>query len=166
MFKKILLAFALAIPMFAAAQNVKIAVVDAQSIVPNLPSYKTAMTELEALDKKFKDEYNKFTTEAQKKYEEFQALPKDTPEAVVEARAKELEGYQQKLAEFQQSYAAEMDKQQKAKMEPIMNEVMSAIQAIGKEGGYTLIQDAGAVLYYGGSAENITTQVKTRLGIK
>ncbi len=168
MLKKLLVAVALVLPMLAAAQNIKIGVVDAQTIVPNLPAYQTAMTELEAIDKKYKDEYAKFMADAQKKYEEFEALQKDstTPQAVLERRAKELEDFQGRLQEFQKNYAEDMDKQQKAKMEPIMKQVMDAIQAVGKEGGYTLIQDAAAVLYYGGAAENITQQVKTRLGLK
>lgn len=166
MFKKFLLAIALVFPMMAAAQSLKIAVVDAQSIVPELPAYKTAMTELEAIDKKYKDEYNKYMAEGQKKYEEFQNLAADTPAAVRERRAKELDEFQQKLAEFQQSYQADMEKQQASRLQPIMNDVMTAIQAIGKEGNYTIIQETGAVLYYGAPAENITDKVKARLGIK
>ena len=159
MFKKILVAIAVVFPMLAAAQTIKIGVVDSQKIIPEMAAYKTAMTELEAMDKKYKDEYMKLTTEAQKKYEEFQALAADTPAAVKERRAKEL-------AEFEQMYNADMAKQRDAKIQPVMNEVMTAIQAVGKEGGFSLIQDAGAVLYYGGSAENITDLVKARLGVK
>ena len=166
MFKKILVAIAVVFPMLAAAQTIKIGVVDSQKIIPEMAAYKTAMTELEAMDKKYKDEYMKLTTEAQKKYEEFQALAADTPAAVKERRAKELDEFSQKLAEFEQMYNADMAKQRDAKIQPVMNEVMTAIQAVGKEGGYSLIQDAGAVLYYGGSAENITDLVKARLGVK
>ena len=146
MFKKILVAIAVVFPMLAAAQTIKIGVVDSQKIIPEMAAYKTAMTELEAMDKKYKDEYMKLTTEAQKKYEEFQALAADTPAAVKERRAKELDEFSQKLAEFEQMYNADMAKQRDAKIQPVMNEVMTAIQAVGKEGGFSLIQDAGAVL--------------------
>ena len=59
MFKKILVAIAVVFPMLAAAQTIKIGVVDSQKIIPEMAAYKTAMTELEAMDKKYKDEYMK-----------------------------------------------------------------------------------------------------------
>ena len=48
---------------------------------------------------------------------------------------------------------------------PVLLEVEQAVQALGKEQGYTMIFDAslGAILY-GMDSQDITAEVKTRLG--
>lgn len=168
MLKKILLAALVAIPMLASAQSIKIGVVDTQALMRDLPAYKEAQTKIEGIAKKYDDEYAALRTEAQKKLEEFQTLSQDknTPDAVKERRAKELDDFSQKLAEFEQMAQADLQKQQQEIMSPIIGNVQQAIQSIGKEGNYTMIQEIGALLYYGAPAEDITTQVKTRLGIK
>ncbi len=166
MFKKILVALALALPFIAGAQTIKIGLVDAQSLLQDLPSYKTASASVEAKAKKYDEEYQKLVKEAQAKLDEFQALPADTPDAVKERRAQELQTFDQKISEFQQMAQQDLQKAQNEALAPVYQEIQSAIQAIGKEGGYTIIQEKGAVLYFGSPAEDITPQVKTRLGIK
>lgn len=168
MIKKILFAIMVAIPMLASAQTIKIGVVDTQSVITDLPSYKEAQTKIEAVAKKYDDEYASLRAEALKKYEEFQTLSADTttPDAVKERRAKELDELSTKLSEFEQMAQADLQKQQQEIMGPVLTSVQSAIQSIGKEGGYTVIQEVGAFLYYGAPAEDITAAVKTRLGIK
>ena len=141
MLKKILLAALVLFPMLASAQSIKIGVVDTQKL----------MTDLRA--------------EAQKKLEEFQTLAQDasTPDAVKERRAKELDEFSQKLSEFEQMAQQDLQKQQQEILGPVLNNVQQAIQSVGKEGNYTLIQETGALLYFGAPAEDITEQVKARL---
>lgn len=168
MFKKILMLALVAIPMFAAAQTVKIGVVDTQALMKDYPAVQEANTKLTEIGKKYDTEYSNLRAEAQKKMEEYQTLMKDasTPDAVKERRGKELDEFAQKLQEFEQMAQQDMQKQQQEIMAPIMNTVQQAIQSIGKEGNYTIIQELGALLYYGAPAEDITPKVKARLGIK
>ena len=168
MLKKILLAAFVTIPMLAAAQTIKIGVVNTQTLMQELPAYKEAQTKIEAIAKKYDDEYASLRAEAQKKLEEFQTLAQDkaTPDAVKERRAKELDDFSQKLGEFEQMAQADLQKQQQEIMGPVISNVQQAIQSIGKEGNYTIIQEIGAMLYYGAPAEDITPQVKARLGVK
>lgn len=163
MFKKILMAAVVAFPMLAAAQTVKIGLVDTQAIVTEMPAFKAAQTEVAAKQQKLNEDGNKLYKEFQTKMEEFQNLPKDTPEATIQIRAKELENYQAKLNEFDQMAQQELTKAQNAALEPIMNQVQQAIQSVGAEGGYTLIQEKQAVLYYGAPAVDITAEVKARI---
>lgn len=166
MFKKLLVAFAMVLPLLAGAQTVKIGLVDTQAIIQDLPAFKTAQTSIEAQGKKLDDEYQKILKEAQTKMEEFQNLPADTPDMVKQTRANELQNYDQKLTEFQQMAQQTLQKAQSEALAPIYKTVQDAIQSIGKEGSYTIIQDKGAVLYFGAPAEDITAQVKARLGVK
>lgn len=166
MIKKILLSLALALPMLAAAQNVKIGLVDVQTIIQDLPAFKSAQTEVDAKAKKYDEEYQKLMKEAQTKLEELQNLPADTPQPVKDRRMQELQTYDQKLAEFQQMAQQDLNKAQQEALAPIYQQVQTAIQSIGKENGFTIIQEKGAVLYFGAPAEDITPLVRARLGLK
>ena len=142
MLKKILLAALVLFPMLASAQSIKIGVVDTQKLMTDLPAYKEAMTKIEGVAKKY-----------------------DTEHATLrpERRAKELDEFSQKLSEFEQMAQQDLQKQQQEILGPVLNNVQQAIQSVGKEGNYTLIQETGALLYFGAPAEDITEQVKARL---
>lgn len=157
-----------AIPMLAAAQTIKIGVVDTNTLMPALPAFKEAQTKIADIAKKYDTEYSNLRQEAQKKFEEYQGMMNDTsvPDAVKERRAKELDDFSQKLTEFEQMAQQDLQKQQQDLLAPVYANVQQAIQSIGKEGGYTMIQEAGAFLYFGAPAEDITNQVKARLGVK
>lgn len=166
MLKKIVLAIMLALPMLSGAQTIKIGLVDTNTILTSLPDTKTAQDKINALSKDFQDQDSKFMAALQKKMEDFQNLPETTPQATKEALAKEIQADQQKILEFEQNAQSEMQKAQEREMAPVINKVRDAIQAVGREGNYTVVQELGAVLYYGAPAEDITPAVKAKLGLK
>ena len=168
MIKKIIVAIMVAIPMLVSAQTIKIGYVDAQAIMNELPAYKEAQTQFEAIGKKYDEEYKAMMAEAQKKFEEFQAMQNDTSvlDSVKQRRAQELDEMSQKLSAFEQQAQQELNKKQQELMQPIVANVQQAIQSVGKDGAYTMIQETAAALYWGAPAEDITPQVKARLGIK
>ena len=53
-------------------------------------------------------------------------------------------------------------------MAPIFAKLKTAVEAVGREGGFSLIQDNNPqlTLYYGAPTEDITPKVKAKLGIK
>lgn len=152
--------------MLASAQTVKIGLVDTNTILTTMPDTKTAQDKLNELSKQYQDQDNKFLAALQKKMEDYQALPASTPEATKDALAKEIQADQQKIMEFEQKAQADMQAAQEREMTPIINKVRDAIQSVGKEGNYTLIQEVGSVLYFGAPAEDITPAVKAKLGLK
>lgn len=165
MIKRILVAMLVAIPMLASAQGVKIGLVDTQSVVMAMPDMKKAQDAVATFAKEYEDEFGKLRQEAEKKLEEFQNLPATTSDLTKQRKAKEIEEYQTKLMEFEQMAQQAISKKQEQEMSPILDKVRSAIQAVGKEGNYTLIQELGSVLYFGSPAEDITAQVRARLGL-
>lgn len=165
MFKKFLLAIALALPMLASAQTVKIGLVDSQSILPDLPAFKTAQAAIEAKGKTLDETYQKYLKEGQAKVEELQKLPQDTPQAILQSRAAEIDALEKRIAEFQQMAQQDMQKAQQEAMAPIAQQIQNAIQAVGADGGFTVIQEKAAVLYFAAPAEDITPLVRQRLGL-
>ncbi|MCM1290554.1 MAG: OmpH family outer membrane protein [Prevotella sp.] len=167
MLKKILIAVAMALPMFASAQTVKLGLVDISEIVAAMPETKAAQTKIEEASKRYEAEYQKLGEEFQRKYEEFSNMKEDELPAIKDRKTREMSEFQQKVQQFEQQAQQSLAKMQQDEMQPIINKVRSAIEAVGKDGGYSMIYmyDPQLVLFYQNPVENITPQVKARLGL-
>lgn len=166
MFKKVIiaLAFAIALPVFAAAQ--KFGTVDVQSIFAIMPETKTAETQLAEASKKYQDEFKKLQEEFDKKYQEFQALDANGPASIRERREQELQEYSQKMQQFRMTAEQDLEKQQQTLLAPIEAKINDAVKAVGQEGGYTFIFQNGIALFQGSDVTDITSAVKAKLGVK
>lgn len=165
MFKKILLVAALLIPMLASAQTIKIGLVDTQAIITAMPETTAAQNKVSDTSKKYDDEYAKLNEELKRMYTEYQNMPQDEPAAIKERKTRELSDMQQKITMFEQTAMQDLQKLQQDLMTPIMQKVRTAIESVGKEGNYTIIQETTSVLYFGAPAEDITSQVKAKLSL-
>ena len=164
MIKKLILAILVALPTMAMAQ--KFGMVDTQSLIQALPEVKEVQTQLEASVKKYSDEENNLRAEYEKKIKEFQEMAQDTPDAIKQRRVEEIQGLEQKIAEFRQTAQQDLQRQQEQLMAPIQQKIMTAIQSVGTEGGYTMIFENGISLFTGKDVVDVTPQVKTKLGVK
>jgi outer membrane protein len=72
----------------------------------------------------------------------------------------------QKAQRFRQTAADDLQKQQQQLMAPIQQKIVDAIKAVGQEGSYTFIFEDGASVYQGSDVVDVTSAVKTKLGIK
>ena len=165
MFKKILLVAALLIPMLASAQTLKIGLVDQSEILSKMPETEAAQKQIAEVSKKYEDEYAKLTEEMNRRLEEFKQMKPDELPAIKERKARELEDYQTKMAQFEQNAMQDLNKMNQELMAPIVQKIRSAI---GKEGSYSLIQDKNPQLtiYFASPVVDITPEVKAKLGLK
>lgn len=168
MLKKLLLAACVAVPMLASAQTLKIGIVDVQGVIQVLPEYTAAEQRINDVSKRYQDEYTKLGEEMQRKYEEFQNLPDNELPAIRDRKARELQDYQQKIQQFMQDADQQLQKMQADEMAPIVSKVRDAIESVGKEGNFSLIQmlDPQLVLFHQSPVEDITPTVKAKLGVK
>lgn len=169
MFKKLLIAALIALPMTVAAQTTaKFATVDADQIFTAMPEAKTADEQLKKASDQYATEFKKLQDEFDKKYTEFQQQEKDTtvPDGIKERRMQELQELQDKMQKFQQTAQQDLQRQQQQLMAPIQEKILLAVKAIGSEEKYTMILPAGMAIYVGDTVTDITPKVKTRLGIK
>ena len=164
MIKKLILAFLILFPSMAFAQ--KFGVVDTDAIVRALPEFKEMQASYESAAKKYEDEFANLNEKFNKEYNEFQAMPEDTPNSIRERRAQELQELDQKIQQFRATAQQDLQRQQMQLMQPIQESIMKAIQTVGASGNYTFIFDAGQSYYAGPTVENVTPQVKSALGIK
>lgn len=169
MIKKILLAVALLLPLVGAqAQTLKIGLVDVNSIVQAHPDTQEAQNKLQAAQKQFSDQNNKLLEEGQRLVDEFQKLPENTIPAIRDQKARDIQNQQDKIQQFLQTAEQELQRMQSDLMGPIVQKVRDAIESVGKEGSYSLVQnyEPSLTFYYAAPIVDITPDVKAKLGLK
>lgn len=167
MLKKLLLAICVAVPMLASAQTLKVGLVDMQVVIEAMPQYTEARKQIEDVSKRYQDEYTKLGEEMNRKYEEFQNLPDNELPAIKERKARELQDYQAKIQQFMQDADNSIQKMQADLMAPIVQKVRDAVDSVGKENNFSMIQmlDPQLVLFHQSPVEDVTPLVKAKLGL-
>lgn len=168
MLKKLLFTVLAALPLCLAAQTAKFGVFNSQQIFELMPEKATAEKTLNDVGNKYQEEYKKLQDEFEKKYTELQNLAADTPQSIKDRRLQEIQETQTKIQNFEQMAAQDIQKQQQTLMAPISDKINQAVQAVGAEGGYTLLFDLSvpAVTYIGAGAEDVTAKIKAKLGLQ
>lgn len=167
MFKKVLIAALVALPMCLQAQSLKFGVLNPSEIVQVMPEYATAQNTLKAASDKYEAQAKTLQEEYNKKLGELETLEKNkADQATMDAKINEIQDLQQRMQTFQQTASKDMQQQQETLMAPIQQKLINAIQAVGGAGGYTGILDGSVLLYKGAQLEDVATKVKAQLGIK
>ncbi len=166
--KKTLLSFVLAALFFSSsAVAQKFAHINSQQLLVDSPLVKTADAELQTFQDgligKGQDMVKAFEAEYKRYVEEVDAggLSKIEMGKREAELGKTQEAIQKYEVEVQQKIAAKREELYK----PILDKAKVAIDAIGKEGNYTMIFDTGTNgLLFAIEAEDILPQVKAKLG--
>lgn len=168
MFKKLLLAVVLALPMSVFAQ--KFGTVNLEQVFQAMPESAAMRTQLSDASKKYETEFQKLQEEINKLYTDYQTIQNDpnTPESIKERRIQEIQERAQKVDEFRNTAEQELAKLQQQLSAPIQQKITDAVKAVGQEGGFTMLlpNDPGLILYSGADVVDVTATVKSKLGIK
>ncbi|MBR5804409.1 MAG: OmpH family outer membrane protein [Bacteroidaceae bacterium] len=167
MLKKLIVALMLIIPMGLCAQQ-KFGHVNSSAILPLMPEYTTAQTELQNLEKQYTDEIQRMNDELNKKSEEFEAQRATLPANIAERRQAELQDLYNRMQEYYQEGQRHMDQASAEKMNVISEKLRNAIKEVGVAGGYVYIMDVAAGVPYISEtlSTDVTETVKAKLGIK
>lgn len=170
MIKKILLAVALALPVFGASAQTafKMGTVDTQAIIAAMPETADAQKKIADASKRYEDEYARLGEEMKRMVDEYQNMKEDELPAIRERKTRELSDYQQKLQTFEQTAYQDLQKMQNDLMAPLMQKIKSAVESVGQEGNYSLIQmyDPQLTWYMAAPVVDVTPMVKAKLGLK
>lgn len=165
MIKRLFLAVLIALPAMAFAQ--KFGIVNTNTIMSEMADVKEAQTQLEAASKKYDDEFKALQGEMEKKYGELQkAQEEKSPQTILDRRMSELQELDQKIQQFRQTAAQDLQRQQEQLLAPIQQKVINAINSVGAEGNYTMIFENTSPVYVGADVIDVTGAVKTKLGMK
>ena len=166
MLKKIALVLLLIAPMSLFAQ--KFAHFKSMDIIPVMPEYAKAQTDIQALQKQYEDEIKRSADEFNKKFAEYQQEQQTLPQNIQERRQKELQEMQEKGMQFQQEAQQQLQKAYTDMMDPIYKKLEDAVKAIGAAGGYTYVFDLNRtdIPYIDENvSKDVTNDIKTKLGI-
>lgn len=150
--------------MTVAAQAQKFGYLNSQAILANMPEVKEMNSNLkvlgEQLQKKGKqmyDEYQKELTAAQQKEAQGELAPIDK-----EKISKKLEEKQNEILAYEKDMQKQLAEKEQKLIEPILEKINAAIEAVAKDEGLTMVFEQG-VLLYADESMNINDKVKAKL---
>ncbi|NIK73836.1 outer membrane protein [Thermonema lapsum] len=144
----------------------KIGYFDLNYVLPQLPDFKVAQSELQSYQNKLEEDFKAKQQELQAKYQKYLNEGASMPEPTRQALEKELGSLQEQLQEFQSSAAESIQKKENALLAPIYKKIEEAIVAVAKENGYTYILRREALLYEPeDGAGDISDLVLKKLGV-
>ena len=160
----LLLAFVACLGTFEAVAQ-KFGHLDAQDILLTLPERAEAQTSIEAAAAEYESEVSRMQSELETKFADYQAKAATWPDAIRQQKERELQQLDAGLQEFGMTIQNDLAQMEQQLLAPMIERVRNAIEAVGKEQGFTYIFDTstGVTLYNGG--EDVTDLVKTKLGM-
>jgi|TARA_B110000914_G_scaffold190231_1_gene176066 outer membrane protein len=150
--------------MTMAAQS-KVAHIDSQALISEMPEVKEAQAQLEKLQKTYATEIDASMKEYQTKLQTYSADAQNQTEVTNQARQKELQGMEQNIQQYQQTASQDVQKKQADLLKPLIDKAKAAIQKIAKEQGFDYVIDAtqgGSLILANG--KDLIEEVKVELG--
>lgn len=164
--KTLLIAFALVVGTmgFVNAQS-KIAHIDVQTLLSEMPEMKAAEAELTKLSKTYETDIRTTMQELQTKVALYEKEAPTKTEEVNAQRMQEVQGMQQNIQQANQVAQQELGKKRMEILEPILEKANNAILKVGKAQGFDYVLDSSAgsgVLL--ASGKDLLPEVKKELG--
>lgn len=169
--KKVLLALVLVFCLSGISfSQTKIAYVDTDYILENIPEYKTAQEKLDQLSVQWQKEIEDKLAEIEKLYKDFQSQAFLLPDDMKKKRQDEIMQKEKEVKELQkQRFGKDGDlfKKRQELTKPIQDKVYNAIEQVALEGGFHIILDkSGAVtLLYANNKLDKSDEVLEKLGV-
>ena len=166
--KKIIIVALMAIMPFGAFAQ-KFGHINSADIIPLMSEYKSAQTELEELQKQYREELNYMESEYNKKLDDYEKNRETFPDNIRQRREQELIESQQKMQVYYDDCQTNLTQKSQELMNNINTKLQKAIQSVGEEGAYVCVFDiSGGVIPFVSSTltTDVTEAVKGKLGIK
>ncbi len=143
----------------------KVAHINSQALISEMPEVKEAQAQLEKLQKTYQTEIEASMKEYQTKLQTYSADAQNQTEVTNQARQKELAGMEQNIQQYQQTAAQDIQKKQADLLKPLIDKARAAIQKVAKAQGFDYVIDAtegGSLILAGG--KDLLEEVKIELG--
>jgi outer membrane protein len=156
------------IPLGIIAQEIKIAVVNTQTLFMAMPEISTLETEMANIRKQYESELKTMQDEYNRKNSDLIAQGDSLTDNIKMLRLQEIQDIQTRMENFIPMAQETVTKKQEELIAPIQQKMDKAIKEVGVENGYTyiLIDNPQLILFKGPLAIDATDKVKAKLGIK
>lgn len=163
--KSLFIAMLMALPMtFSHAQS-KVAHIDTQQLIGQMPEVVAAQKQLEELEKTYTNQIESTYKEFQTKAQSYSADAANQTDVTNQARQKELETMQQNINQYRETAAQDLQKKQVEMMRPLYDKAKAAIEKVASAQGFDYVLDAtagGSVIMAKG--KDLMADVKAELG--
>ena len=163
--KSLLIAILMALPMtFSYAQS-KVAHIDIQQLISQIPEVVAAQKQIKELEKTYANQIESTYKELQTKAQSYSADAANQTDVTNQARQKEIETMQQNINQYRETAAQDLQKKQVEMMRPLYDKARAAIEKVALAQGFDYVLDASA----GGSVimakgKDLMADVKAELG--
>jgi len=158
MLKKVFISLILASGIAYAAES-KVGFVDMQKAIQSTAAGKKAKSELEAEFEKRKKELQKKEGDLKKMSEDLEKKKSVLSEEVLAKKQTEFQEEMMKYRDVLNKNQQEIQKKERDLTQPILEKMRTAINAVAKEGGYTLVLENSAMLLFVDPAHDLTDKV-------
>ena len=164
-FKKLTAAVLLMFVSFTVTAQSKVAHIDSQALISEMPEVKEAQAQLEKLQKTYSTEIDASMKEYQTKLQTYSADAQNQTEVTNQARQKELAGMEQNIQQYQQTASQDIQKKQADLLRPLIEKARAAIQKVARAQGFDYVIDGtqgGSLILADG--KDLMEDVKKELG--
>ncbi len=152
----------------SAQKSNKLGHIDSQELLSLMPAADSARKVMERETKSIQDQMELMQVEFNNKYNDYVTKMDSMSKFIRQSKEQELQDLQQRIQVFESNAQQSLQLQQAELFQPIIDKAQKAIEAVGKENGFTYIFDTsvGAVIYKSDESEDIMELVKAKLKIK
>ena len=149
------------------AQSAKFAHINTDEIIPLLPEYDSALVVLQNLNTELQNNLELLQVELNNKVDAYNKDVNNYSTAVKQVKEQELNDLNNRIQTYQTTAQQEMDDKQNELIQPMLNRIQNAIDAVGKENGFTYIFEFSYLRYINPSTSiDAMPLVKAKLGIQ
>ncbi len=159
----VLFAAAMMVLTVGTAKAQKIASMDYEQVLSQMPETKKATADLEAFSKAKGDDLKKQATAWQAEVQKYQAEGGKMTEDQRKAKEADLQKKQQSLQQLQATAENDLAQKRDAALKPIVDKLNAAVAKVAKQNGWEFVVESSAFIYKGGA--DATSAVKKELGL-
>ncbi|UAY51840.1 OmpH family outer membrane protein [Ferruginibacter albus] len=163
--KKLFVAGALVLSVFGASAQGKIGYISTEDLISAMPEAADANSKLQDYQSSLQQQGNEYLQELNEKDSLFVRDSIKLSSAAKELRRNDLIALYQKVQNWNQTSQQLLQEKQQTLLAPIRSKALDAIKDAAKDGGYTYVLDAAALIV-SPPGDDILPLVKKKLGIK
>lgn len=169
--KKILILLGVFISTFYSTQAQKVAYVDSQYILDNIPAFHAAQEQLNKASRSYQQELEKIQLEISNMKSDFKSEAILLTEDMVKRREDVILSKEKEYRNLQDKYFGKegmIFKKRKSLIKPIQDDIFNALQRIAEEGSYAMILDKASKgnIIFSNPKYDLSDVVLQRLGYK
>jgi outer membrane protein len=169
--KKLVLSIAAIIGLVYMVNAQKMAFVDTDYILDNIPAYTAAQNQLDQLSSQYQKELESIHADIEQMYKDYQAESVLLSDDMKRKREDVIITKEKDYKQLQKKYfgpSGDLFKKRQGLVKPIQDDVFNAVQEISNEGSYAIIFDkaGGTTLFFTNPKFDLSDQVLQKLGYK